>query len=469
MPLVWLVYLLNGGKMIFQMRKTCAMFMLMAGSGLLCQVAPPTSGEITVKLTQGLDSSADPNGISQGRVTKSTNPVVPVGTNVTMSVVADSGSGGYIVKLTDLAINGKTIAASSSDIVAAPDFFNKALEKTRAQGQPQDAVKGRRVFLPQNMIVRFTLAEPSAAGSTPQATASNRVRPGPTSITPTSPSVGPVGGQTFNPQTAPNIRLPAIDALAARSVGGSATVAQVGLESGFSTFNARENIILKGAIQPPPPGFFHGMRMTRLNPGTVVKITDVRGMDDGEHDILHVLLEDDSFPTFTNVAFVFPKGTLSTLSEPTLEKVITPFFSLPTQRNQVRAATPQTGGDTATGPQYLYVLEGIGLRMSLDQVRAAVKTAGSVRGLIKQGPTTYNVRTRDLTFQVEFDEKGRVYQYNVSALNPRHLKETEHSGPLYDTLSQAFGPSSSWGKPVVYDLGEGTGAYAIVSDPAHFQ
>jgi hypothetical protein len=36
-------------------------------------------------------------------------------------------------------------------------------------------------------------------------------------------------------------------------------------------------------------------------------------------------------------------------------------------------------------------------------------------------------------------------------------------------LSQAFGPANSWGKAVVYDLGEGTGAYAIISDPAHFQ
>jgi hypothetical protein len=160
---------------------------------------------------------------------------------------------------------------------------------------------------------------------------------------------------------------------------------------------------------------------------------------------------------------------LTTFSESALERIVTPYFTLPAEKISARAAAPSSGIESVGGPQYLYVLEGIGLRMSLDQVRAAAKTAGSVKGLVKQGPTTYNVRTRDLSFQVEFDEKGKVYQYNVSAINSRHLAETEKSGPLYDRLSQAFGPANSWGKAVVYDLGEGTGAYAIISDPAHFQ
>ena len=442
---------------------------VLLGPSALAQVSPATSGEITVKLTQGLDSAADPAGISQGRVTKSTNPALPVGTTVSMGVVADSGSGGYVVKLTELGIDGKTLPANSSDVVAAPDFFNKALERTRAPGQPQDAVSGSRVFLPRNMIVRFTLAEPAPGGPSP-ATASNGSRPGPTVMTPTSPSVGPVGGQTFNPQTAPNIKIPAVDALAARVTGSSSTVVQAGMEVGFSTFNARENVIVGGAIQPAPPGFFHGMRGARLNPGTVVKIMDVRAMDDGEHDILHVLLEDESFPTFTNIALVFPKGDLSTLSEPALEKTVTPFFTLPAQRGTERTAASMGSGQIAgADPQYLYVLEGIGLRMSLDQVRAAAKTAGSLKGPVKQGPTTYNLRTKDLSFDVEFDQNGRVYQYNVSAINPRKLPETENSGPLYDHLTQAFGPANSWGKPVIYELGEGLGAYAIISDPVHFQ
>ena len=444
---------------------TILLSIIFTSVSLPAQVSPQATGEITVRLTQGLDSAADANGISHGKVTKSSNPFVPVGTSVTMGINADPASGGFVVKLTEFAVNGKTVPANSSDVVAAPDFLNKALEKTRAQGQPQDAVRGRHVFLPQNMIVRFTLAEP-----VPNAPAARAVHSGPTVMTPTSPSVGPVGGETFNPQTAPNVRLPAVDALSARANGSSSTIVQPGMESGFSTFNARENIIVSGTIQPPPPGFFHGVRGTRLNPGSVVKIADVRAMDDGEHDILHFLLEDNSFPTFTNVAFVFPKGQLITFTEPALEKMVTPFFTLPAATGAAgRVAPTVSAGAGGPEPQYINILEGIGLRMTLDQVRAAAKTAGSLKGLVKQGPTTYNLWTRDLSFQLEFDQNGRLYQYNVSAINPRKLPETDKSGPLYDHLTQAFGPPKSWGKLVVYELGEGGGAYAIVSDPAHFQ
>ena len=51
-------------------------------------------------------------------------------------------------------------------------------------------------------------------------------------------------------------------------------------------------------------------------------------MDDGEHDILHFLLEED-FPAFTNVAFIFPKGQLSAVPEAALASMVSQLFTLP--------------------------------------------------------------------------------------------------------------------------------------------
>ena len=84
--------------------------------------------------------------------------------------------------------------------------------------------------------------------------------------------------------------------------------------------------------------------------------------------------------------------------------------------------------------------------MSLDEVRTAAKAAGSVEGLVKQGPVTYNLDTKDLGFQIEFTPDMHVRQYNVSARNPKHLKADYTSGPLYDKLVASFGPQKSWGQ-----------------------
>lgn len=151
---------------------------------LIAQVPGPTSGEITVQLVQGLDSSVNPKAMSQGRVTKSTNPAVPVGSTALLGLSSDPINGGYTVKLMRLGINGQVVTATSSDVALAPDIFNKMLEKTRAKGQPQDAASGTRVFLPERMMVRLTLATPPTGtalerpdtGSLPGKTAGN-VRP----------------------------------------------------------------------------------------------------------------------------------------------------------------------------------------------------------------------------------------------------------------------------------------------------
>lgn len=131
---------------------------ILLSGALLAQTPAPTSGEITVQLIQGLDSASNPRGMSQGKVTRSTNAAVPVGSPAVMAVAADPASGGYTVLLLRLGLNGAMVPVASSNVETAPDFFNKTQEKLRARNQPQDAAKGSRVFLPERMIVRFTLA-----------------------------------------------------------------------------------------------------------------------------------------------------------------------------------------------------------------------------------------------------------------------------------------------------------------------
>ena len=423
-----------------------------------CQTSAPTTGEVTIRLTQGLDSAKDPAAASEGRVTKSTNPAVPVGTSVMVQVAKEGSS--FTTKLLTMTLSGKAVPANSSEVVAAPDFFNKAQERLRAPGQPQDAVAGSHVFLPERMIIRMTLAEPTAA-----AVMASKV---PSVLTPTTPSFGPVGGPAFNPSTAPNLSLPAVDALSARIKAGNgmSTVVQPGLEDGMSTFLARENLVVDGVIQPAPPGFFRGMRGIRLNPGIAVQIFDVRALDDGEHDVLHLMLTDNLLPTIGNVAFVFPKGQLATMSEAALEKVVTPFFALPILRGGARPAATAPGSPKVE-QHVSSVLEGIGLGMTIEQIRAAAKLAGALRPPVKQGPVTWTVRTRDLDFQLFFTSTGLVKQYNVSALNPRKLKESRNSGPLYNKLQESFGPAAAWSKEILYDCEES--CYAIVTDPVLFE
>ncbi len=155
----------------FTYRLAAALAVASICSGILRgQVPGPTSGEITVQLIQGLDSATNPRAMSQGRVTKSTSPAVPVGSTAMVGLASDPVNGGYTVKLLRLAINGQITPAASSDVVLAPDFFNKAQERMRAKGQPEDAVTGTRVFLPARMIIRLTL-------TTPTAETTNTVRP----------------------------------------------------------------------------------------------------------------------------------------------------------------------------------------------------------------------------------------------------------------------------------------------------
>ena len=122
----------------------------------------PNSGEVTVQLIQGLDSTRNPKGMSQGMVKNSTNPAVPRGSRALMRLASDPINGGYTVQLFMLDIGGQKVSVASSNVELAPDLMNKMMERTRDPRAPKDAVSGNRVFLPEKMIVRFTLIEPPA-------------------------------------------------------------------------------------------------------------------------------------------------------------------------------------------------------------------------------------------------------------------------------------------------------------------
>ena len=129
---------------------------------------------------------------------------------------------------------------------------------------------------------------------------------------------------------------------------------------------------------------------------------------------------------------------------------------------QAASGTPHA----MVGGKNSYTIEGIGLGMSLDEVRSAAKAAGSVKGPVKQGPVTYNLDLKNIGFQLEFSPDMHVTSYNASVNHSKQVKDTDTSGPLHDKLVKAFGDPSTWGNAVMYDLGETGVAYAIVRDPA---
>lgn len=152
-----------------------------------------SSGDVTVRLTQGLDSSVQrPGQASQGFVSKSTNPGVPTRSAAIVQLVANP-AGGFSVQLVRLGINGQVVRTASSGAVLAPDLLGGIRKYTRTPGAPQDAVSGMRVFLPQDTIVRFTLTEPPPAPiptpATPVRAASRPAAPPP----PPAPITGKAG------------------------------------------------------------------------------------------------------------------------------------------------------------------------------------------------------------------------------------------------------------------------------------
>ncbi len=136
---------------------TCAFFMLFLPSIASTQTAAPSTGDITVRLSQGLDSAtARPNQLAAGSVIKSTNPAVAVGVPAGVLLVSEQ-SGEFSVHLVRLSTGGQFLrTASSSGVLAGVSKLGGFLHDANA---PKTASSGPRVYLPANTDIRFTLSD----------------------------------------------------------------------------------------------------------------------------------------------------------------------------------------------------------------------------------------------------------------------------------------------------------------------
>lgn len=134
----------------------------------------------------------------------------------------------------------------------------------------------------------------------------------------------------------------------------------------------------------------------------------------------------------------------------------------PSAQPESAATTPTPNQSGPSKPEY--VLEGIGLGMTRQQVEEAGKAHGAVTGLRDTGFGYQTIKTSDLSFDsIQFNKSGRVWSYTVKALNPKHLKAGDTSGPLYDMAVGAFGQptlgsgSAKWG---IEKVGNGSALYS---------
>ena len=166
---------------------------------------------------------------------------------------------------------------------------------------------------------------PSAPGAPVAAPPRDRAPAPPPAVQP-----GLIGSKTFYLRSASSVDAPALTAFSKRCMSNNGLVMLKTDEfTGITDMDAsRENIIVDGSLQPPPPGFFRGNRMANLHPGEVDRIVDVRAITDGEHDILHLTVR-TSLPLFGNIAFVFPKDSLKTMTEAQMRSLVEPWINLP--------------------------------------------------------------------------------------------------------------------------------------------
>ncbi len=140
------------------------MALLFALSFARAQTVSPSQGELTVRLTQGLDSMTQRAGqTSAGIVIKSNATAAPRGTPAVVQLINDNGT--FSVRLVSLTLIGQSLPAASS--AAALTGVSRVLGLARQAGAPQNSVSGNRVFLPESTEVRFTLTAPPAVAAAP--------------------------------------------------------------------------------------------------------------------------------------------------------------------------------------------------------------------------------------------------------------------------------------------------------------
>ena len=144
-------------------RLILSVVILCSSGTLVAQLPGPASGDVTLRLIQGVDSAVPMHAISQGTVTESTNPDIHVGSTGAAQLVTEP-DGGSSVQLVRLLMNGQAFRVASSSAVFAPDHAPSFLEKGR---WAKYSTSGSHVFLPQNTLVRFTLAALPGQGTAP--------------------------------------------------------------------------------------------------------------------------------------------------------------------------------------------------------------------------------------------------------------------------------------------------------------
>ena len=295
--------------------------------------ASPSSGDITVRLTDGLDSATEKVGdYSEAVVTRSTITAVPAGSQAIVQLVADAKAAGFGMQLQQLRVGSTVMCTASSSAALAGGWTARMNNKLRVPGAPRDAVSGAHVFVPESTDVLFTLTAPPAAP--PEGPAQEAA------------GQGSIGSETFDYKKAPLLSIPSVIALVQRfrAVNGVARLKVGAFQGTLNPDAARENVITDGNLPDLPACCFRGVRMAHFNAGETVIVFDVRAFTDGEHDVLHLVME-TSFPIFGKVAFVFPKGKLGTMSEPELESLVAAWMTLYTVPigSSAAAAEPRAG------------------------------------------------------------------------------------------------------------------------------
>ena len=149
-----------------RIRLCLAALIFYAASFLCCsvhgQVSAPISGEITVRLIEGLDSAtSQPGTASHAIVTKSTNPSVSKNAQAVVQLGVDPSTGTLSAQLVQITVAGKNLKTASSKAVLSGGLIpglNGALNKADKTGN-KTVLAGPHVFIPANTVVQFTLAD----------------------------------------------------------------------------------------------------------------------------------------------------------------------------------------------------------------------------------------------------------------------------------------------------------------------
>ena len=142
--------------MLWKAVAVCVLGVLFRVQTSSAQGVAPASGEITVRITQAIDSAVlRPGQAVQGNV-QSNSPEVPKGSLAFMTLLP--GPGGTTLRLIRIQANGQLLNASSSAVKLAPGLFNKVNNARRAPGEPEVTAAGPHIYLRPNTDIVFTLA-----------------------------------------------------------------------------------------------------------------------------------------------------------------------------------------------------------------------------------------------------------------------------------------------------------------------